>query len=600
MGQIAVLDENMVNMIAAGEVIERPASVVKELLENSIDAGATKITVSIEDGGRKLISVTDDGCGMDADDLSGAFEPHATSKIKTSGDLAHISTMGFRGEALASIASVSQVKAVSRTKDSIEANFIEIDCGKKGIPVPCSGSVGTAIEVRNIFYKTPARRKFLRTANTEMTHIIERFTRIGLGHCELGMTLLHNGRELYTISRSQRLQERIGQLLSRKIADGLIETRSEEKDMRIFALLGRPDSARSSGKFQYVFLNSRFIRDRFISHAIKQAYQGLIEPNKFPLVFLFLQMPYELYDVNVHPTKIEVRFDNPNLVHSQILGVLREKLLSMNLDVAGKIPQAKPSSIQYGEETPDEQARKQHIAEAMAEFFKTHKPVTTREQLGFSSSKITSAGRQSPPEAARLAHTPPETQMQPKYFQLHNSYIVAQTEDGFIVIDQHALHERIIYEDLCRRTSKGKLESQRLLIPESFELTDAQADALKSNGPLFEKLGIEIEPFGPKTVAVQAFPVLLSRVSPLKFVGELLDLLIDKTVDLDSERLLHEVLDMTACKAAIKAGQKLSDNEIESLLKQRGSVQRAVRCPHGRPTTIKFSISDLQKQFKRT
>ncbi|GAH52659.1 unnamed protein product, partial [marine sediment metagenome] len=280
---------------AAGEVVERPGSVVKELMENSIDAGATKITVSIEDGGRKLISVADNGRGMDGEDLASALESHTTSKIKTSQDLRGISTLGFRGEALASIASVAQIRAVSKTKDSPGANCIEIDCGDKGSVSPCSADCGTTIQVRDIFYKLPARRKFLKTANTEMGHITEHFTRIALGSHFAGskqvldMILYHNGRELYQLSGKQDVRQRIAELFSPEISENLIATESNEKGMHIFALLGRPDISRTNNKFQYVFLNGRFIRDKFISHAIKEAYRGSLEPNRFPVVFLFIQ-----------------------------------------------------------------------------------------------------------------------------------------------------------------------------------------------------------------------------------------------------------------------------------------------------------------------
>ena len=585
MGQIAVLDQNMVNMIAAGEVIERPASVVKELMENSIDAGATKITVSIEDGGRKLISVADNGCGMDAEDLTAALEPHTTSKIKTSKDLHGISTLGFRGEALASIASVAQVRAVSRTKDSEGASCIEIDCGNKGSVAPASADYGTTIQVRDLFYKLPARRKFLKTANTEMGHIIERFTRIALSNCDLDMALIHNGRELYRLSGRDDLRERIAELFSSEIAENSVETKSTERGLDIFALLGKPGISRTNKKFQYVFLNGRFIRDKFISHAIKEAYRGCLEPDRFPIVFLFIQMPYEDVDVNVHPTKIEVRFYNANLIHSQILGCLREKLLETNLDVSAKLP-----AIPHPKSTssPSVLVRDRKIADAMADFFKKHRPVPTQQQFAHEARYQIRGTKYEGPQLER------------KFLQIHDSFIVAQIDDGFIIIDQHALHERIIYEDLCRRIRESKFESQKLLIPESFEVTVSQADALKTNAELIEKLGIELTPFGPKTMAVQAFPTLLAKAAPLDFMQDLIDLLSRKDAGLDAERLLDEVLNMAACKAAIKAGQKLSDNEIEKLLADREIVERASRCPHGRPTTIKFSISDLEKQFKRT
>jgi DNA mismatch repair protein MutL len=600
MGQIVVLDQNMVNMIAAGEVIERPASVVKELMENSIDSGATKITVSIEDGGRKLISVADNGCGMDSEDLARAFDSHTTSKIKTSSDLRTISTLGFRGEALASIASVAQVRAVSRPvlersegmKDSAAANCVEIDCGNKGSVSPCSANYGTTVQVRDLFYKLPARRKFLRTANTEMTHIIEHFTRIALANSDLDMTLTHNGRELYVLLDRQSLRQRIAELFSPEISENLIETESKERGLHIFAFLGRPGVSRTNKKFQYVFLNGRFIRDKFISHAIKEAYRGSLEPDRFPVIFLFIQMPYEDYDVNVHPTKIEVRFYNANLIHSQILASLREKLLGINLDVNAKlpaIPHQKSSSLR------SVLVRDQKITDAMAEFFKKHRPIQTQQQF---EREVPSARRKARYQIPDTRYEKP--QLQRKFLQIHDSFIAAETEEGFVIIDQHALHERIVYEDLCRRIRQGKLEAQKLLIPESFQLTDAQADVLKTNAELIEKLGIELAPFGPKTMAVQAFPTLLSKAAPLDFVRDLLDLLTDKGAGLDAEKLLDEVLNMAACKAAIKAGQKLSDSEIEQLLADRERVQRASRCPHGRPTTIKFSTGELEKQFKRT
>ena len=591
MGQIRILDQNMINMIAAGEVIERPASVVKELVENSIDAGATKITVTIEDGGRKLISIIDNGRGMNAEDLACAFEPHSTSKIKTSADLHGISTLGFRGEALASIASIAQVRAVSRMKDSTGAHCIEIDCGDKGGVSPCSADYGTTIQIRDIFYKLPARRKFLKTANTEMGHITEQFTRIALANDNLDLTLIRNGKELYRLSDKDDLRLRITELFpihSSDISENLIKAESSEKGLHVQALMGKPLISRTNNRFQYVFLNGRFIRDKFISHAIKEAYRGLLEPGRFPVVFLFIKMRFEDYDVNVHPTKIEVRFYNANLVHSQILGVLREKLLGTNLEMPGKLPEMQHAQSTSRRSPP---VRDHRIAEAMAEFFRKHRPAQTQQQLGF---------RQTSPGRVHAVSHEISAQYDRKFLQIHDSFIVAQTEEGFVIIDQHALHERIIYEDLCRRIRKSKLQSQRLLIPESFEVSVSGAEALKANAELTDKLGIELVPFGPRTMAVQAFPSLLSSVQPLDFVQDLIDLLDRKDTGLDAERLLDEVLNMAACKAAIKAGQKLTDSEIEQMLADRQNAESASRCPHGRPTTIKFSISDLEKQFKRT
>src|SRR3989339_1387290 len=365
MSRIFALDRNLVNMIAAGEVIERPANAVKELLENSIDSGATRINVFVEDGGKKLITVEDNGCGMDAQDLELAFEPHCTSKIKSQDDLAKIQTMGFRGEALASIASVSHTKAISRTTDSDHANCIEFDCGEKTPIAPCSAGYGTSISVRDLFYNPPARRKFLRTANTEWSHIDELFTRIALAQQNIELSLTHNNRQIYHLPAGQTVRQRIAELVSKDTSENLIETKIAEKGIEICALFSRPDFAKTTNNFQYIFLNNRYIKDKFISHAIKEAYRGIIDTARFPVVFLFLKMPPDAFDVNVHPTKIEVRFYNSNLVHSQVLGCLREKLLGSDLRTAGRMPDFPVADSQ----TPE---RTREVTQAMADFFKKY------------------------------------------------------------------------------------------------------------------------------------------------------------------------------------------------------------------------------------
>ena len=590
MGRIVVLDQNMVNMIAAGEVIERPASVVKELVENSIDAGATKITVAVEDGGRKLISVTDNGSGMDAEDLVSAFEPHATSKIKTSDDLRAISTLGFRGEALASIASIAQVKAATRTKDQLAGNCLEIDCGDKKELMPCSADVGTTIQVRDIFYKLPARRKFLKSANTEMTHITEQFIRIALANTSIELTLMHNGKEQYRLLREQGLRARIAELFSEEVADNLLETESDEKGLHIAALLGKPAIATTSNRLQYIFLNGRFIRDKFISHAIKEAYRGAIDPSRFPAAFIFIRMPYEDYDANVHPTKIEVRFYNANLVHSQILACLREKLLATDLDTLASVPSW--HGLPAREDTAKMAVPHNKVTEAMEEFFRRHRPSGQR-QLDFVTRDPSPVARIPNYESRIPSH-------ERQYLQIHDCFIIAENDDGFAIIDQHALHERIMYEQLKRRVHNSHLESQKLLVPESFQLTKEQSDTLENNSQLFEKLGIELVPFGPKTIAIQSFPVLLAKAEPADFLRDVIDMLTEKASTLDADSLFDEVLHMAACKAAIKAGQKLTDSEIEQLIADKETVEQSSSCPHGRPTIIKFTVAELEKQFKRT
>lgn len=605
MGKIVVLDDNLINMIAAGEVIERPASVVKELMENSIDAGARRITIQVEQGGRDLIRVIDDGSGIEMDDLGAALEPHATSKIQSSDDLLRISTMGFRGEALASIASVSRLRLVSRTADSLQAAEVEADCGVKSPVRPCSGSPGTTVEVRNLFYKLPARRKFLRSANTEMTHVVEQVTRIALAYPHLDITLDHGPRHVYRLLSGQSLKERISLLFTPALADELMEVSRCDKSFSLRALLGRPDAARSSSRYQYIFLNRRFIRDKFILHAFKEAYRGLTEPNKYPAVFLFLEMPPDQFDVNVHPTKTEVRFDNANRVHSQVLSVLREKLLSCDFPTAGQWP---GGSAYSASENPLEdllqKGRSGRIREAMGDFFQQHaSSQSTQRKFEFSSG----GGSFRPPYRDETAEPVrpviadrPAQSGGPVCMQIHDSYLILPTEEGFEIIDQHALHERILYEKMRASLEQGTLASQRFLTPVCVEITDAQLQALEKHADLMAKLGIEWDRFGPKTIAVQAFPVLLEKADPVEYVLEMLDAFLDKEPGVDAEKLVHEVLDRAACRAAVKAGQPLTPEEMRQLLADRHKAQSPGRCPHGRPTSISFTLKDLEKQFKRT
>lgn len=611
MGKIHRLDQHMVNMIAAGEVIERPASVVKELMENSMDAGASRISVAVEDGGRKEIRITDNGMGMAPDDLALAFDTHATSKIQSSQDLRAIDTLGFRGEALASVASIAQVKTVTRSADSESAYSLEIDCGQRGPVTPASGPVGTTITVRDLFYKLPARRKFLRSAPTEMGHISEQFIRIGLGSLALqtdtgvkavDFSLHHNGRELYRLDGRGDLRARVQTLLpmlATEAAHTLIDLKQEDNEIQIEGLLGHPDLARGNSKFQYVFLNGRFIRDKTITHAIKEAYRGLLEPNRYPVVFLFLTLPREDYDVNVHPTKTEVRFYHGNRIHSQVLGCVRERLLGVDTGKRGTVPRAQPHESMAA--TPVSKPERQHVREAMGDFFRNQRARADTP-------------RAASPGAAYAITAPPDTRTKTtsastvplesdtvarRYLQVHDSYIVAEVEDGFIIIDQHALHEKILYERLCTQLAATGLTSQRLLIPQPVSLSESQAQQLEKQADLLGKLGIEVVPFGPGTYAVQAFPTLLQKADPVDFIQQLVDVL-EENRELGPDRVLDAVLSMAACKAAIKAHQSLGRAEIEQLLADGRTAESSERCPHGRPTTLRFTLQELSKQFLRT
>ena len=633
---IRQLPPSLVNRIAAGEVIERPASVVKELVENALDAAASEIIVEVEDGGRELVRVIDNGGGIPPADLPLAFASHATSKLIDDEDLFRISTKGFRGEALASIGSVSHAKILSRAAEDRGGCAYEIHNrgGAIGDPQAAAGNAGTTIEIRNLFFNVPARRKFLKGTQTEFGHISEMVLRLALPHPSVAFKLLHNNREVLDLPKTDA-RDRLLRAWPQEFGEQSLAVDERDAEIRLYGLIGLPELARPTAKYQYLYLNGRPIRDRFIQHALREAYRGLTEPGRHPAGILLIDVPPADVDVNVHPTKSEVRFRDSGRIHGLVMAAVREKLLGSDLT---------PSAVAFGNVAPVESMRAD-LKQKLADFFKSAvpgaeapaasgdsspaspansrgdawlrmEPATTQPPMEWPSAP---ARPQSAPPAMSAAPDPHPDPL-PEYrasqdrpvqesgpapnaspaIQLHNSYLVAQSDDGMIIIDQHALHERIMYEELSARIMRGPLESQRLLIPETIPVSSGQMAMLEQIQPLLERLGIEVAPFGPSTVAVQSFPSFLSKLEPGTFVTELLERGEQELLDLHEEELLHEILDMMACKAAVKAGDPLSPAEIEALLARRELVERSSNCPHGRPTTLRLSLRDLEKQFKRT
>jgi len=581
------LSAALVNRIAAGEVIERPASVVKEIVENSIDAGATHITVEVEDGGRALVRVIDDGCGIPVNELPLAFAEHATNKLQTDDDLFRIATMGFRGEALASIGAVSQARLLSRTAEQPIAYEIFDRGGLIDQPQAAAGNVGTVVEVRNLFFNTPARRKFLKGSATEFGHISEALLRLAVPHPEISFQLSHNGRAALELP-SDTPRRRWLSAWPEDFAELGLPLDVKDAEIGLIGLIGLPELARPVAKHQFFFLNGRPIRDRFIQHALREAYRGLTEPGRHPAAILLISIPPQDVDVNVHPTKSEVRFRDSSRIHGLILSSVRETLLGSDLAPSAI---ATPS-MAFSATDP----QRVELRQRLAEFFKTGLPESSPPPESAPSSPspvpLSPAPLSSPPlSPVHLSNTA---------IQLHNSYLVAESEDGLIIIDQHALHERIMYEDLLARLSRGPLESQRLLIPLPIPANSRQQELLEQIQPLLARLGIEAASIGPDAIAVHAFPSFLERLDPADFLGELLERGEQEALDLNHEELLHEVLDMMACKAAVKAGEPLSPAEIEALLARRHLIDRSSNCPHGRPTTLRLTLHDLEKQFKRT
>ncbi len=632
MGVIRRLAPMLVNRIAAGECVERPASVVKELVENSLDAGARRIDIQIEDGGRQLIRVTDDGAGMEPDDLPLAVAPHATSKIRDDDDLFSIHTLGFRGEALASIASVARLQIRSRRADCDAAYRLTVDGGVVTGPEPTAAPPGTSVDVADLFYCVPARRRFLRTNQTEIGHVTEQLARLALAHTGVTFVLAHGKRLLHHLPESPDRRSRIEALFGRELAESLIPVQRESGGVRVDGLVARPAEARPSSKWEYVFVNGRFIRDRFVTHAVREAYRSLIDPARFPVAFLYITVLPDQVDVNVHPTKIEVRWRDSNFVHGQVLAALRDKFLSTNLDRP-----LRPAT--------EDAAYRERVRQAMVDFFTGARPSDASAPHARGSDARLDDGAESRSPAAWAAPAPalplpdasigqdaahnlplrqaardaldeiaarsapltlsaetsasaaPATRR--PALQVHRTYLVAETDDGLMIIDQHALHERILYEQFQRRITEQSLESQRLLIPLPLRVPPDRAEAVESHASTLARLGIELQLTGPQTVSVLAFPSFLDRVEPTAFVRDLLDVLADASGPPQSDTLLHRVLDMMACKAAVKAGDVLTDAEIDALLAQRLTAERASNCPHGRPTTLRLTLRELERQFKR-
>ena len=644
MGIINLLPPSVINQIAAGEVVERPASVVKELLENAIDAGATKIDVTVERGGKDLIRVADNGSGLAPDDLPLAFTPHATSKLTVADDLCHIRTLGFRGEALAAIAEVSRARCQSRTPESSEGSEITIEGGVAGPILPSGGPPGTVIEVRNLFFNTPVRRSFLKSDATESGHVQDMFSRIALAHPTVHLTFRSGGKLLHDLPPVTGVRDRIAVFFGRELAEALLWVESRVESTHLWGYVGHPSQSRSNAKTQFLFVGGRYVRDRSLSHALAEAYRGLLMVGRVPVAFLHLEIPAEEVDVNVHPTKVEVRFRDSQRIYSQLLSTVRQTFLSSDLHAKLQAaetfgasepssPGAAASGTPYGlAETPD---RRQQVADwfgskPAAEFKGYPAPgyaggqpepdwserLAPIARLGqsalfdeFAGSPPAPGDRETPgpAEVSRLAPAPAAPPLvsarpagqPPRAIQVHDSYLIAETADGMMVIDQHALHERILYEELRERVEKGTVESQRLLVPEPVNLTAAEAAAVLEQGEALGRIGLEVEPFGGDTLLVTAAPAMLPDVAPDRLLRDLAEHLRTNPIPPSRDALLADLLHMIACKAAVKAGQKLNPDEIAALLERRHLVTDSHHCPHGRPTALIFTKSELERQFGR-
>ncbi len=566
----------LINQIAAGEVVDRPASIVKELVENAIDAGSTRIEIQLLHGGKDGIRVTDNGRGIAANELELAVTPHATSKITEEKDLSAIASLGFRGEALASIGSVSHLLVKSKREEDESGTQIEVDGGDIVQPRPVATSVGTTVEVKRLFFNTPARRKFLKSDGAETTRVRDVVQRIAASHNDLAFTVLSGDKTLLAYPQTTS-KERILEIFGGELDGELVEISETVGGISLWGLVGTPSVARPTSKHIRIHVNGRSISDPSITHALKESYRGLIEPKRWPTAALFLEMDPTLVDVNVHPQKSEVRFQNRDVIWKLVNKTVSAALAEKDI-VPAYQPSKQPFSIGGG---------------------------------GFQSATFGSSSTQSfVTEEARRAvsgiELPMETPLptilgQDAVLQVHKCFLVTQDEQGLLIIDQHALHERMMFEKFMQRLSEGNLESQRLIVPDSIEADADQLGALEEHANLLDKLGIDATPSGPASISVYALPTLLvsRNVDGAVFIRELLDKLGRSDFPSSEEEALSEIVDMMSCKAAIKAGDQLTPRELSDLMKKRTEIERSGSCPHGRPTTMRLSIEELEQRFGR-
>ncbi|NRA41165.1 MAG: DNA mismatch repair endonuclease MutL [Pseudomonadales bacterium] len=614
MSRIQILSPRLANQIAAGEVVERPASVVKELLENALDAGASQIDIDIEAGGSKLIRVRDNGVGIDKDDLALALSRHATSKIRSLDDLEAVATLGFRGEALASIASVSRLKLTSCRQGSAWQAATEGRDMQTQLK-PAAHPQGSSLEVKDLFFNTPARRKFLRTEKTEFNHLQDVVKRQAMSRFDVGFSLKHNGRVLYQLSQasSQHEQERrIAQLCGKAFIDNAVFVEREVVGLKLSGWIGLPSFSRSQADLQYFFVNGRVIKDRLVAHAVKQAYRDVMYHDRYSAFVLYLELDPASVDVNVHPTKHEVRFRDGRTVHDFLFRAIHkaladvrpaDQLADQRVDTVPQLATAANEQQALTEQAAMSLAPQASPQAAMAAY---SKPADSN-QSGYAVTESLQAyqlfSSQVPATEAPEHNQQSEQQdIPPLGFavaQLKGIFILAENAHGLIIVDMHAAHERITYERMKQQRAEQNIQSQPLLVPESLALSEKELDFAEQFSSMFRSLGIEIERMGPETLLVRAVPTVLKP----KDVEQLIrDVLSDLMVHGQSDRIeaaINEVLATMACHASVRANRQLSKEEMNALLRDMEATERSGQCNHGRPTWTALNLAELDKLFLR-
>jgi len=612
MSVIRVLPDHLVNQIAAGEVVERPASALKELLENSLDAGALSVSLDLAEGGSKLIRVTDDGIGIDKTQLSLALMRHATSKIATLEDLQRVSTLGFRGEGLASIASVSQLSLSSRVRSASEAWRVEADNGRLSEPEPAALGDGTVVEVRDLFFNVPARRKFLKTPGTEYAHCEDVFKRTALSRPDLALSLIHNGRAQWRL-RPETARERVRGVLGAEFADAMLEIDEAAGPIRLTGFAGSPTVSRSGRDAQFCFVNGRFVRDKVVAHAVREAYRDVLHGDRQPCYVLFLTLDPEGVDVNVHPTKTEIRFRESQAIHRFLYHALNKALSNTRagMQAAAEAAPAVAAPVSSHAAAPTgnyanmagyQQRMPFQVNEASGNDFYARMFGDLRKptaELPLSAPDADPVARSSPLAPPRQdAHD----DFPPLGFamaQLHGVYVLSQARDGLIVVDMHAAHERVVYEKLKSALDEQVLPMQPLLIPMAFSANRLDVATAEAHGDALAKLGFELAVLGPEQLAVRALPMLLKDADPIELARSVLA----DIREVGASRVLterrDELLATMACHGAVRANRALTITEMNALLREMEATERSGQCNHGRPTWFRLTMQELDKLFMR-
>lgn len=601
MGIIKILPENLINQIAAGEVVERPASVVKELIENSIDAGSDEIVVEIKNSGKTFIKIKDNGCGMSREDCELALQRHATSKIFIDSDLWKISTMGFRGEALASIASVSKMVLKSRRKEDLSGTEIDCEGGEIRFIKEIGMSSGTQIEVYNLFFNTPARQKYLKKESTEFGHIVGVFNMIALAHSGIAFKLIDDGRVVSELNRSTDLISRIADIFGKPTSDAMLPVFYGGSSFQIDGFVGKPLLSRSTSQHQYFFVNGRGIQHHLLANMIKSAFHSMLMENKKPVFIINIKIDPALIDVNVHPRKIEIRFEDQEAIIKTMYGCVKTALEKNNLIPKG-FTEAKRYMSGIPSSSESQFADGRHFGSNKPQNYSKVVPGQLFANEGASISAAMNFSREILKE--RESQTLQQNgqnriSLIRSITQIAGSYIVAENEEGLILIDQHAAHERVRFEQLMGQFENQEKSVQPLLVPQQLELSKEELALISENSEIFENLGFEIEPFGGNTFVVQAVPAFLSREDIDVVIKGVLDDIINKKNPSKLQGKTEEIITYMSCRSAIKFGQKLSLDEMQALIMQMEKLKRPYTCPHGRPTMVSLTLDELNKMFGR-